>query len=84
MRKRTLRVLFKLSALLNLALLAGVVWDYLVNQSRWMAGLLVAYAAFLAILVLLFFARPQAPAQAPRDPRPLDDSGQRLTIAQRP
>lgn len=58
MQRRTLRTLIVLCVVFDLLLLGALLYDYLQNDSDWAVYLLIAFAAFLVIAILLFLLRP--------------------------
>lgn len=54
MKRSTIRSLLAITVLLDLALLGVLLYDYFQNESDWMLYVLVAFAVFLVIALVLF------------------------------
>lgn len=66
MKRSTLRSLLALTVLFDVALLGVLLYDYFQNESDWMVYVLVAFAVFLIIALVLFLLTGRAePAQEP-------------------
>jgi hypothetical protein len=61
MKRSTLRSLLALTVLFDLALLGVLLYDYFQNDSDWMVYVLIAFAVFLIIALVLFLltGRPE-------------------------
>jgi hypothetical protein len=59
MKRTTLRTLLVLTVLFDIALLGVLLYDYLENDSDWAVYVLVAFAVFLVIALILFLVRPK-------------------------
>jgi hypothetical protein len=79
MNRKTLRSLLVVTVLFDIALLGVLLYDYLENDSDWAVYVLVAFAVFLVIALVLFLVRPEdAKALGPvvvqeavREPEPM-------------
>jgi hypothetical protein len=60
MKRSTLRSLLAITVIFDIALLGVLLYDYFQNESEWMLYVLVAFAVFLVIALILFLLTGRA------------------------
>lgn len=66
MKRSTLRSLLAITVIFDIALLGLLLYDYFQNESEWMVYVLVAFAVFLVIALILFLLTGRAEPAAER------------------